>query len=80
MFSPDLPHTNIEPRQALAQASLAFAGFAAIMTFLAYTRPENPAVRRTYPRDGLKDDLGGVEVVKVGLFFMYNPKSVLTSS
>ncbi|PVF95310.1 hypothetical protein CPB86DRAFT_788179 [Serendipita vermifera] len=64
MFSPDLPHTNIEPRQALAQASLAFAGFAAIMTFLAYTRPEAPAARRTYPRDGLDGELGGVGVNK----------------
>jgi hypothetical protein len=65
MFSPDLPHTEIEPRSALMQATLAFAGFAGVMVALAYTRPQMPATRRVFPNDGLVEELGGWQQNKV---------------
>ena len=69
MFSPDLPHAGIEPRSALAQATFAFAVLGGIMGLLAYTRPEMPAERRSFPRDGLVDELGGWQVNKVSYVF-----------
>ncbi|CAG7849199.1 SubName: Full=Uncharacterized protein {ECO:0000313/EMBL:CCA74250.1} [Serendipita indica DSM 11827] len=67
MFSPDLPHANISPMSALTQASLAFAILGGVMVVLAYTRPEMPATRRTFPRDGLVDELGGWQPNKASL-------------
>lgn len=65
MFSPDLPHTNIEPSSALAQAGVAFAVLGGIMGLLAYTRPTMPAEKRSFPRDGLVHELGGWDANKV---------------
>ena len=66
MFSPDLPHTNVEPSSALVQAGVAFAVLGSVMGLLAYTRPTMPADRRSFPRDGLSSELGGWDAHKVG--------------
>lgn len=63
MFSPDIPH--VAPNVAVRQASIAFAGFAALFVFLNYVKPEAPAVRRVYPHDGLVKELGGLDENKV---------------
>lgn len=65
MFSPDIPQPNIEPSSALAQATVAFAVLGGIMGLLAYTRPTMPAERRSFPRDGLANELGGWDANKV---------------
>ncbi|KAG8778404.1 hypothetical protein FRB91_009229 [Serendipita sp. 411] len=70
MFSPDLPHANIHPRTALAQASIAFTIIGGIMVFLGYNAPQMPATRRAFPRDGLVDELGGWQQNKA------NPESL----
>ncbi|KAG8797059.1 hypothetical protein FRC17_007864 [Serendipita sp. 399] len=70
MFSPDLPHANIEPRTAVFQASVAFAILGGIIVLLGYNAPQLPATRRTYPRDGLVDELGGWQQNKA------NPESL----
>jgi len=64
MFSPDIPQPNIEPSSALAQATVAFAVLGGIMGLLAYTRPTMPADRRSFPRDGLVNELGGWDANK----------------
>jgi NADH dehydrogenase (ubiquinone) 1 beta subcomplex subunit 8 len=69
MFSPDLPQPEVEPSSALAQATLAFAVLGSIMGILAYTRPTMPAERRSFPHDGLVNELGGWEANKVSLAF-----------
>ncbi|ORZ09175.1 hypothetical protein BCR42DRAFT_423888 [Absidia repens] len=56
VWAPDL-HTY-SPFKAIAQLTL-FAGLFTAFAGLVYTSyPERPAVKRTYPNDGLKESLG----------------------
>lgn len=70
MFSPDLPH--VPPNVAVRQASIAFAGFAALFVVLNFIKPEVPAIRRVYPHDGLVAELGGLEENKVSSTHFYS--------
>ncbi|KAI9266529.1 hypothetical protein BDA99DRAFT_505932 [Phascolomyces articulosus] len=59
VWAPDL-HTY-SPYKALAQLGLATAAIGGFAYFISKTYPEPPAVRRTYPYEGLKAELGSRE-------------------
>ncbi|CAO3610424.1 unnamed protein product [Cunninghamella blakesleeana] len=56
VWAPDLHHYS--PYKALAQLVLAAGLFAGAAGIIYKTYPEPPAVKRTYPYEGLKKDLG----------------------
>ncbi|ORX62370.1 hypothetical protein DM01DRAFT_1315817 [Hesseltinella vesiculosa] len=56
VWAPDL-HTY-SPYKALAQLALAASVLAGVAGIIYKTHPESPAVKRTYPYDGLKKSLG----------------------
>ncbi|KDN38801.1 hypothetical protein K437DRAFT_259298 [Tilletiaria anomala UBC 951] len=61
VWAPDL-HQNVKPTSALFQLLLA-AGAASLFASIIYaTRPSLPAMPRSYPRDGLAEELGGPQV------------------
>ncbi|KAF8907312.1 hypothetical protein CPB84DRAFT_1844011 [Gymnopilus junonius] len=60
MWGPDV--APIDPNVALRQFLYAVAGFVTFGLTVKYVLlPEPPAVRRTYPYDGLVKELGGLE-------------------
>lgn len=61
VWAPDL-HPNVEPSAALRQIAIAASIFAAFASLVYISLPSRPAVPRTYPRDGLADELGSKEV------------------
>ncbi|KAI9309364.1 hypothetical protein BJ944DRAFT_258691 [Cunninghamella echinulata] len=56
VWAPDLHHYS--PYKALAQLALAAGVFTAAVGIIYKTYPERPAVKRTYPYEGLKESLG----------------------
>ncbi|CAO1635361.1 unnamed protein product [Sympodiomycopsis kandeliae] len=61
VFAPDL-HPNVTPQSAARQLGVAALCFAGFFTLIYYMTPEAPFVRRTYPRNGLAEELGNPQV------------------
>ncbi|KAI8073445.1 uncharacterized protein B0P05DRAFT_548550 [Gilbertella persicaria] len=59
VWAPDL-HTY-SPRKAAAQLALAFGILAGVSGIVYKTYPESPAVKRTYPYNGLTEEFGARE-------------------
>ncbi|KZT29751.1 hypothetical protein NEOLEDRAFT_1084521 [Neolentinus lepideus HHB14362 ss-1] len=63
MWGPDIP--VVPPQTALLHFGLAVLGFVGIGVICVALTPDIPALRRQYPYDGLKKELGGLEENKV---------------
>ncbi|THH07377.1 hypothetical protein EW145_g3429 [Phellinidium pouzarii] len=59
MWGLDVP--KVPPKTALFQFGIAASLFGSIMLFAYLSTPEMPAVKRSYPYDGLVKELGGLE-------------------
>ncbi|KAL1925241.1 uncharacterized protein VTP21DRAFT_124 [Calcarisporiella thermophila] len=65
IWSPDLHKYN--PYKALFQLSLFFAGVGLFAYNIKESHPVSPVIPRTYPYDGLKNELGGSTVADKSL-------------
>lgn len=64
MWSPDTPSQN--PSWAFTQLILAFTAIGGFGYMMYLTKMERPVSKRSYPFDGLREELGGGEMgVKV---------------
>ena len=58
VWAPDL-HEGVKPASAVRQLLLAASLFASFGALVYVSLPDRPALPRTYPRDGLANELGG---------------------
>jgi NADH dehydrogenase (ubiquinone) 1 beta subcomplex subunit 8 len=57
VWAPDL-HETVKPTTALFQLGVMASAIACVASVIYYFTPERPALPRTYPRDGLAQELG----------------------
>ncbi|PWN18186.1 hypothetical protein BCV69DRAFT_263561, partial [Microstroma glucosiphilum] len=61
VWAPDI-HAGVKPSFALRQLGIATLGFCSFFSVVYYFAADSPAERRTYPRDGLAEELGNSQV------------------
>ena len=67
MWGPDV--FEMPASSALFQMTIAFSAVGAFGYLIYKNKLERPVAKRSYPFDGLKEELGGIEACKVSLLF-----------